>query len=94
MHRPPKNWTSFWPTWVEKANIDTIASQLVHRLRHRPAEELYHIIDDPYEMRNLASDDAYQSILSELNTHLLKWMNPQGDAGQETEMEAPNHQVN
>lgn len=39
----------------------------------RPAEELYDLENDEYEVRNLASDDAYASILIDLRERLEAW---------------------
>lgn len=87
------NWTDFWETWVQKAKTDSIAEALVHRFQHRPAEELYDITADPYEMNNLAGQEVYQSSLIDLRTRLADWMEQQGDKGQATEMEALEHKV-
>ena len=88
------SWTSFWPTWVEKAKTDTKANELVYRFQHRPREELYDIIADPYELNNLVDNEAYQEVLSEHKKHLLAWMKEQGDKGQQTEIEALEHKAN
>ena len=86
-------WTSFWPTWVEKAKSDPEAKDLVQRYQHRPAEELYDVVEDPYEMNNLAQETGKEAIMKDLRTRLLSWMEQQGDLGQETEMEALEHKV-
>ncbi|MBX2877186.1 MAG: hypothetical protein KTR30_34015, partial [Saprospiraceae bacterium] len=38
----------------------------------RPAEELYAVKDDPFQVQNLAADSAYQTIREQLRTQLLE----------------------
>ena len=83
-------WTEFWPTWVEAANTDDFAKQTTRRYQWRPAEELYDVENDPYELNNLAADKQYQAIKKDLRLRLLRWMDEQGDLGQETELAALN----
>ncbi|MEM7370998.1 MAG: sulfatase [Bacteroidota bacterium] len=87
------DWNSFWPTWVDKAKNDPEADELVQRFQHRPAEELYDVITDPYEMNNLAQESEHEEIKKDLRARLLSWMEQQGDRGQQTEMEALEHKV-
>ena len=81
-------WTEFWPTWVTAGKTDAFAKQTTHRYQWRPAEELYDIENDPYESSNLADEKKYQGIKRDLRLRLLRWMDEQGDLGQETEMMA------
>ena len=85
---------SYWRSWVRKAEVDSMAQYLVHRYQHRPAEELYDIVTDPYEMNNLAGQEAYREVLDQHKIQLDRWMKQQGDRGQETEMEALEHKAN
>lgn len=78
-------------SWVKKAATDTFAGSLVYKYQHRPAEELYDVINDPLEMQNLADDPRYAKIKQELKDKLAAWMTQQGDKGQQTEMEALEH---
>ena len=57
------------------------------------AEELYDIVKDPYEWENLANNPKYAQVKTELRTRLLYWMRSTGDKGQQTELEAPQHQA-
>ncbi|MCZ6672572.1 MAG: sulfatase [Verrucomicrobia bacterium] len=84
-------WTEFWPTWVKAAQSDTFAKETIHRYQHRPSEELYDIVEDPYEFNNLAEQGKYKTIKKDLRLRLLRWMDEQGDLGQATEMDAMNH---
>lgn len=48
----------------------------------RPAEELYDLKADPFELNNLAKDPAYQQTLSELRAMLDDWIERTGDDGE------------
>jgi N-sulfoglucosamine sulfohydrolase len=80
-------------SWIAKAATDPLAKKLVYNFEHRPAEELYDVVKDPFEMNNLADAPALTSIKKELKEKLMKWMEQQGDKGQQTEMEALEHQI-
>lgn len=84
---------TFYKSWEEKAATDPGAKQLVDRFQHRPAEELYDDVNDPLEMNSIASDPKYASVKEELKGKLMEWMAQQGDKGEQTEMEALDHQV-
>lgn len=81
-----------WSSWLKKAETDGFAGRQVHNYQHRPAEELYDIVNDPYQLHNLAADKRYASDLKKLRGKLQKWMKSQGDSGQPVEMEALEHQ--
>jgi len=51
----------------------------------RPVEELYDLIDDPYEVHNLADEPKYQTVLKELRAILDKWIKETGDQGEISE---------
>jgi arylsulfatase len=51
-------------------------------LKPRPAEELYHVKDDPHQLRNLAADPAYAQTLSKLRSVLDRWIDETGDSVQ------------
>lgn len=79
--------------WVGKARKgDKFAKLQIYRFRHRPAEELYNIKKDPFSLKNLANNHKYDDIKQKLRNELLNWMEQQGDKGQQTEMEAYEHQ--
>lgn len=48
----------------------------------RPAEELYDLQNDPYEIQNLADSAEHQGILEELRGVLDKWIEESNDQGQ------------
>ena len=84
--------SGIFQSWREKAAADAGAAEKVRRYEHRPGEELYDVTSDPYEWQNLAGDPKYAKIKQELRTELLAWMQSQGDKGQQTELEARDHQ--
>ena len=80
-------------SWRKKALAgDTAASEKISRYENRPAEEFYAIQEDPYEWHNLANDPRYAEQKAELKQELLRWMEECGDKGQQTELEALEHQ--
>lgn len=81
-------------SWERKADSgDETAAKLVKNYKHRPAIELYDIVADPLEMNNIANDPQNAAIVATLNARLQEWMEWQGDKGQQTELEAKQHQV-
>ncbi|TDQ07499.1 sulfatase family protein [Pedobacter metabolipauper] len=72
--------------WLEK---DPLRSSFYEK---RPQEELYNVIQDPYNLNNLANDVQYSSIKKELQEKLKDFMIQQGDKGIQTEMEALSRQ--
>ena len=54
---------------------------LVNRFMKRPAEELYHTNEDPYELTNLAINPAHARIKETLATVLAQHLKDQGDPG-------------
>ncbi len=53
----------------------------------RPAEELYDLDADPHEVKNLADDPAYASVLARMSSTLDGWILMSGDKGQVEETE-------
>ena len=53
----------------------------------KPAEELYDLINDPYEIRNLAFDPSYQPQLELFRQELARWQVEIADQGREPESE-------
>ena len=45
----------------------------------RPQEELYDMVNDPFQLNNLAGDPDYQDIQKELNTRLFELLQESGD---------------
>ncbi|NND35049.1 MAG: sulfatase, partial [Saprospiraceae bacterium] len=55
--------------------------------KDRPAEELYDLDEDPFEIRNLASDPNYADVRTEMSAILDQWIQDSGDKGQFPENE-------
>ena len=41
--------------------------------------ELYHLHEDPYEMRNLATDGGYRALMRDLAERIRHWQERTGD---------------
>ncbi|MHC4354254.1 MAG: sulfatase family protein, partial [Planctomycetota bacterium] len=78
-------------SWREKAKTDPDAADKVRRYEHRPGEELFDIVKDPYEWHNLADNPRYADVKIQLRKRLVEWMGAMGDKGQQTELEADEH---
>lgn len=70
----------------EQALLDQLTEQLLFAPT-RPPEELYDLVADPHEVRNLADDPAYASTLAELRHRLEGWMEETNDQGRRPESE-------
>lgn len=80
---------STFKTWEKMAAAgDEQAQRLVRDYRHRPGEELYDCVADPWNRINLAADPSLVEVRDELREQLAAWMKQQGDEGQATEMKA------
>lgn len=79
-------------SWQEDAKNDPKLAARIEWLFHRPAEELYDLQSDPYEMHNLAGDPKYAEVKSRLGKELDAWMAQQGDKGMATEKKALSRQ--
>ncbi len=86
-----KKLTPWFQTWLEIAEEEGYAKDLVIKYRIRPKEELYDIKKDKWCLVNLAEDKQYASIKKKLRKQLLKWMKACGDEGQDTELQAFEH---
>ncbi|WP_163326062.1 sulfatase family protein [Draconibacterium mangrovi] len=79
MARMPLN--KYWPSWIFDASDDPEILDLVTRYQKRPAEELYNLVDDPDEMKNLSNQKEVSGIQKKLSKELDKWLKEQGDPG-------------
>jgi arylsulfatase A-like enzyme len=52
---------------------------------NRPAEELYDLAADPWEIKNLAEDPARAGVLAELRSRLNRWIEETNDQGRRPE---------
>jgi len=71
----------YWATWLWDALTHPRTYRLVKRYMRRPAEELYHTAEDPYELVNLAGDPEHAAIQARLAAELDRWLSEQGDPG-------------
>jgi len=70
-----------WDTWVEKSRTDPQAARLVDIIQHHPAEELYDLQRDPYELNNVAAKPETKHVLKKMQRKLKAWMISQNDPG-------------
>jgi arylsulfatase A-like enzyme len=75
----PESHKQVWDTWVEKARTDPQAAKLLDIIEHHPAEELYDLQTDPYELNNIAGTPKAKPILRKMQRQLKKWMVSQND---------------
>jgi uncharacterized sulfatase len=55
----------------------------------KPVEELYDVVNDPWEMHNLANDPAHAATLRDLRAKLERWRKDTGDMGGTPETNPP-----
>lgn len=58
----------------------------------RPEEELYDVVNDPFNLKNLAAEPKYAATKATLKAKLAVFMKQQNDKGLQTEMEALTRQ--
>lgn len=62
----------------DDANINLFIERAALKFK-APAEELYDMVNDPYQLNNLANDPAYASVKADLGKKLELWMIQQDD---------------
>ncbi len=80
-----------WAEWKALAATDADAARLIRRVLHRPAEELYDLDKDPWELHNLAAEQQLAQIKARLSRELDQWMLQQVDGGAKAELQATPH---
>lgn len=83
---------AIYQSWQRDADSDAVFKLRFDFLAHRPAEELYDLEADPFEMKNLAADPDLAAIKARLGAQLDAWMAQQGDEGMATELRAKERQ--
>ncbi|MCA8952194.1 MAG: sulfatase-like hydrolase/transferase, partial [Planctomycetes bacterium] len=73
--------SGYWQSWVRSAIGSAAARALVRRYQERPAEELYDLASDPWELHDLAGDPARAARLTALRAEVDAWMAATGDQG-------------
>ena len=79
-----RDWFKSWQRKAEQG--DQHAKAMVSRFFKRPEFELYDVVNDPYNMVNIAGEAKYADVKAELKGKLDAWMESQGDKGLATEM--------
>ena len=74
-----------WKSWVEKAKTDEEAARVVSRFEKRPEIQFYDVVNDPFEINDIAGEAKYAAIIKEMRTELEAWMKSQGDTGIDTD---------
>lgn len=74
---------------MHQLHIDKKLNEIQDRFmsKERPAEELYDLKNDPYELNNLAENPDYNEILKQYNEVLNRWIKETDDKGQYPENE-------
>ena len=89
-HLQPNNYKDHKPCLIalRQAREEGKLSELQERLLFaptRPAEELYDLSADPWEMNNLAGDPKYDPALQDLRQRLDRWIEESNDHGRTPE---------
>lgn len=89
-HLQPNNYKDHKPCLIalRQARADGKLSDLQEKLLFspmRPAEELYDLSADRWEMNNLASDPAHAAVLKEMRQGLDRWIEETNDHGRTPE---------
>jgi len=80
-------------SWIRAAdNGDVNAKEWVRRYQHRSEVELYDVMADPLELKNLADESQFDDVKEKLRSELDAWMKRCGDQGQITELDAMQRQ--
>lgn len=75
----PEDGRSYFDSWVAKASTDSAAAAIVRRYHEHPPEELYDVVADPHELRNLAGEARHAATLKQMRARLRQIMSEQGD---------------
>lgn len=70
---------AYWWSWDRAAAQNPAAGALVARYHTRPAEELYDLAEDPWELNNLAALPQFAEKLLQLRAELDDWLAGQND---------------
>jgi N-sulfoglucosamine sulfohydrolase len=78
-----------YPVWNLLKELDAQGQltplQKVLTAASMPPEELYDVVADPYETKNLTTSPEHQTVLRELRTAVDRWIEESNDQGQQLE---------
>jgi arylsulfatase A-like enzyme len=77
----PADGRAYFDSWVERAKTDAKAAAVVRRYHEHPREELYDVVADPHETKNLAAGSKHAATLQRMRARLESIMREQGDQG-------------
>ena len=77
-----------WREWVEKAKTDPDAQAKIDRVVKHPEFELYNIVNDPWELDNLANNPEYIQKVEEMHAQLKADMEKLNDSFQTADPKA------
>lgn len=77
----PESHAEVWKSWIEKAKTDPETAELLYLTQHHPVEELYDVVEDPYEFNNLAFNIDMRPTLEKMRADVRDWMHSQNDEG-------------
>ena len=81
-----------WMTsWKKMGQSDSFWAARHKLILNRPAEELYDLQEDPWELNNLADSEQYYGLLKNLSHQLDQWMTEQNDTGMQAELSVEAH---
>ena len=66
-------------SFFDMKDTSPAANALVHKLDHRPEFELYHLENDPYELKNEIENPEYKNMAEVLKNRLLERLAELGD---------------
>lgn len=72
----------YWHSWMFTAAKNEHSQHLINTYMSRPAEQLYDLSLDPFELNDLAGSNEHASKRQELSSELDTWMKKQGDPGE------------
>ncbi len=75
----PYSHRDVYSSWLDKAAKDEATAKFISLIENHPAEELYDVQADPYELNNLAADPQHQRVLSAMRDKLHVWRDAVGD---------------
>lgn len=75
----PPRYADIDDTSPSKNNIRNFPALLELATAKRPAEELYYLVEDPFQLNNLAADSAFQTIKDELELQLMNKLENSAD---------------